>query len=782
MKQRKILSTFMISTLVLLTSLGVVLQNNAIVPEAAAIASFNVVVSPVSQTVDYAVNQFAWYNVLVQSVDGFIGEVTLNASITDGPSDEISLSFPGGSTVTVPLDGQSFTYLRATVGSPADVPIGVYNIRVRGFASTQSSNPGWVSDANIELRVIQHDPDEGDFRLSSTPGTVIDLVPGGTGNIQINVQAFKTDGDDICVSLLTAASSPSEITAEFDPFVVCVEPYTIEDSLLLVKTTELTEAGNYTLVITGTADLMSYGLNQRVHTWAITVRVSGFYVTPDPAVKSVIAGNATPIEIGVQSVGTFSASVTLTASNVPIGMTAVFNPASVIPAQGSLATSILTIDTDPTLAHGTYYLNVRGSSGFLISDHALAITVGNFNLTVSPPTKTVEQGGNTTFVVEAITMSDFTGVMNLDLKGAPSGVEWEFDPTIICIAPSGGCPPNTPGMSNLNINVSNNAPVGTYPLTIVGKVDGEQRSQVVTLIIIAPQDFLMQITPTSADVRNGSSTSFTITIYSLNDFAGDVDLSVSVPVASGITGSISPSTVPVPAGGSATSKLLITTAPTAPEGQGSIAVTGTSDSLSKEVTVTMTVSPTAGLPCIIATAAYGSEIAPEVYFLRLFRDQSIQTSFAGSQFMNVFNAWYYSFSPTLAEHVKNNMVLRNVVQAAIYPLLGSLYVAQASYSSLSFAPELAVVVAGVVASSLIGVVYFAPITLLVVRVGRRKQIRIGDINKPLMVAWISSLALIVVAEIAVLPALMMAGTAAFVLSTIAVATKMTVEQAQRYLP
>ena len=76
MKQRKILSTFMISTLVLLTSLGVVLQNNAIVPEAAAIASFNVVVSPVSQTVDYAVNQFAWYNVLVQSVDGFIGEVT----------------------------------------------------------------------------------------------------------------------------------------------------------------------------------------------------------------------------------------------------------------------------------------------------------------------------------------------------------------------------------------------------------------------------------------------------------------------------------------------------------------------------------------------------------------------------------------------------------------------------------------------------------------------------------------------------------------------------------
>ena len=781
MMQRKILSTFMISTLVLLTTLGVVLQNNTMVPEVAAIASFNVVVSPVSQTVDYAVNQFAWYNVLVQSVDGFIGEVTLNASITDGPSDEISLSFPGGSTVTVPLDGQSFTYLRATIGSPADVPIGVYNIRVRGFASTQSSNPGWVNDANIELRVIQHDPDVGDFRLSSTPGTVIDLVPGGMGNIQINVQAFKTAGS-MTVSLLTAASSPSEITAEFDPFVVTVDAYTIEDSLLLVKTTELTQAGNYTLVITGTSDALSYGLPQRVHTWAITVRVSGFYVTPDPAVKSIIAGNTTDIQIGVQSVGTFSSSVTLTASNVPMGMTAVFNPASVIPAQGSLATSILTFDSDPTLAHGTYYLNIRGTSGFLISDHVLAITVGNFNLTVTPLVKTVEQGGNTTFVVEAITMSDFTAVMTLNLIGAPAGITWEFDPSIICIAPTGGCPPGTAGMSNLNINVSSNAPVGTYPMWVEGTVDGEKRHFDITLIIIAPQDFLMQITPTTADVRNGSSTSFTITIYSLNDFTGDVDLSVSVPVASGITGSLSPSTVPIPAGGSATSKLMITTAPTAPAGQGSISVTGTSDSKSKEVTVTLTVSPTAGLPCIIATAAYGSEIAPEVYFLRFFRDTSIQTSFAGSQFMNVFNAWYYSFSPTVAEHVKNNMVFRNVVQAAIYPLLASLYVAQWSYSGLSFAPELAVVVAGLVASSLIGVVYFAPITLLVVRVARRKQLRIGDINKPLMVAWISSLALIVIAEIAVLPALMMAGTAAFVLSTIVVATKMTVTQAQRYLP
>jgi len=174
-------------------------------------------------------------------------------------------------------------------------------------------------------------------------------------------------------------------------------------------------------------------------------------------------------------------------------------------------------------------------------------------------------------------------------------------------------------------------------------------------------------------------------------------------------------------------------------------------------------------------------LAPEVYFLRLFRDRSVQTTFAGNEFMNVFNAWYYSFSPTVAEQVKGNLLLRNVVKAALYPLLGSLYLAQWVYSTLSFAPELAVVVAGLVASSLIGVVYFAPMALLASELARRKRISIHPTGKPLAIAWLASTVMIVVAELTAASPLMMFATAAFVLSTVALATKATVAQTQRLL-
>lgn len=149
--------------------------------------------------------------------------------------------------------------------------------------------------------------------------------------------------------------------------------------------------------------------------------------------------------------------------------------------------------------------------------------------------------------------------------------------------------------------------------------------------------------------------------------------------------------------------------------------------------------------------------------------------------MNVFNAWYYSFSPTVAEQVKGNLLLRNVVKAAMYPLIGSLYLAQWSYSALSFAPELAVVAAGLVASSLIGIVYFAPIALLASELARRKRISIHPIGKPLAVAWVASTVMIAVAELTATSALMMFATAAFILSTVALATKVTVTQTQRLL-
>jgi hypothetical protein len=83
---------------------------------------------------------------------------------------------------------------------------------------------------------------------------------------------------------------------------------------------------------------------------------------------------------------------------------------------------------------------------------------------------------------------------------------------------------------------------------------------------------------------------------------------------------------------------------------------------------------TLGAPkCLIATATYGSELAPEVQLLRNFRDNSILKTSAGSNFMLAFNAWYYSFSPYVANYLNTHWVERTIMKGVLYPLVGMLY-------------------------------------------------------------------------------------------------------------
>jgi hypothetical protein len=79
--------------------------------------------------------------------------------------------------------------------------------------------------------------------------------------------------------------------------------------------------------------------------------------------------------------------------------------------------------------------------------------------------------------------------------------------------------------------------------------------------------------------------------------------------------------------------------------------------------------------------------------------------------MKVFNAWYYSFSPSIAAVIASNEPLKAVMRPVLLPLLKILQLAVTVNSAFSFNHELAIVLAGLVASSLIGIVYFTPVTL-----------------------------------------------------------------------
>jgi len=76
--------------------------------------------------------------------------------------------------------------------------------------------------------------------------------------------------------------------------------------------------------------------------------------------------------------------------------------------------------------------------------------------------------------------------------------------------------------------------------------------------------------------------------------------------------------------------------------------------------------------CLIATATYGSELAPQVQQLRELRDNQLLNTESGSSFISAFNDFYYSFSPIVADYERENLVFKELVKIAITPMISSL--------------------------------------------------------------------------------------------------------------
>ena len=126
--------------------------------------------------------------------------------------------------------------------------------------------------------------------------------------------------------------------------------------------------------------------------------------------------------------------------------------------------------------------------------------------------------------------------------------------------------------------------------------------------------------------------------------------------------------------------------------------------------------------CVIATAAYGSELAGPVQFLRGFRDGEVNETYLGRSFLTAFNAWYYSWAPSVAKEEYVDGYLRSSVQIAILPLLGSLMIASAIFQLIHpVNPELAVLATGLVASALLGLIYLTPLIFAIVKL---KKVRL----------------------------------------------------------
>jgi len=534
--------------------------------------------------------------------------------------------------------------------------------------------------------------------------------------------------------------------------------------------------------ITSTRDYVGvlWSNNNTFAEWEVpTVGASAGVVSVNPVTgNSWIAeqGEDRIAELDPSSGGTVTSAWPRTAQADPAGapiLTHVAGPvlpsvAAVEPATSTVSKSSAEQFTEWMLPAGSvpHDLVVDASGGVWILESsankvARLSLKSDFVVECSPPSLTTVQNNNTTSTCTVTSINGFASAVDLagSWSGAqPSDVAYTLRSPVTPL-PGRGVP------STLIISAGARASTGTFEFHVTGTSGPLTHSATLEVTIAAgPADFTIVASPSRLSVPPSGSATSTITVQSLGVFFSPVELTSSgAPHGMTLVFGTNPVTPPI---GEIAFSILTVSVFGPPQGTYAATISGTGGSLAHSITLVVEVTRGA---CLIATAAYESELSDEVQFLRNFRDNSILKTSAGSKFMIVFNAWYYSFSPSVAEFIRGHPTVRTAMKTALYPLIGILRIGAAAFSVFSMNLEAGAIVSGLVVSSLIGVVYLAiPLTTLLSYSPRARRIA-KRLEMPALVVLLGALVAVpFIAPLGTPAAGMMVATSTIVLSSLAV--------------
>jgi serine protease len=195
-----------------------------------------------------------------------------------------------------------------------------------------------------------------DFTVSAAPATQT-VTAGGNASYTVTIGSLNSFSGGVTLS---ASGLPAGATPSFNPPTVTGSG----SSTLTLTTSGSAPGGTYAVTITATSGSLT-------HTTSVTLVVQNFALSVTPGSRSVTAGSSTTYTASITAAGGFTGLVNLSASGVPTGASATFNPASVT-GSGS---STMTISTNASAPVGTFTVTITGTSGSLVHSIPVTLTV-----------------------------------------------------------------------------------------------------------------------------------------------------------------------------------------------------------------------------------------------------------------------------------------------------------------------------------------------------------------------------------------------------------------------
>jgi hypothetical protein len=343
----------------------------------------------------------------------------------------------------------------------ANGSVGVLSTSNTSFAPAYGTNIGWdfatgigtVNAANLVNNWPSSSTQPG-FTLSVSP-TSLTFVQGAAGSTTITIHPLNGFSGNVN---LTVSGLPSGVSASFG-----TNPATTS-SVLTLSATGTATVGTYTLTIAGASGSLS-------STTAMTLTVNpvgNYTLSASPGSLTVVQGTSGASTITVTPLNGFNSIVGLSASGLPSGVTASFNPTS------TASTSTLTLTASSTATTGTVTVTVTGTAGSLTNTTTVSLTVNapaSYTLSASPNSLTMAQGTTGTSTITVTPQNGFNGSVSLLTSGLPSGVTASFNPT------------STASSSTLTLTASSTATTGTVTVTVTGTSGSLTKSTTISLTV-----------------------------------------------------------------------------------------------------------------------------------------------------------------------------------------------------------------------------------------------------------------------------------------------------------
>ncbi|MEO7963064.1 MAG: hypothetical protein ABIT38_04050 [Gemmatimonadaceae bacterium] len=461
---------------------------------------------------------------------GITGSITISATPTT-----LSVHKGGTGTVSVALaraGGFTGTVSVAITGLPAGITTTITPTQITGsttsatvdvavatsvavgqYSATVTASGTGVTTVAAQYTISVTAPPS--YTIALTPNA-ISLAQSSSGTVVVAIGRTNFAG----VVNLALTGAPAGITGTFNPAAATTDASTLTLSIASTVT-----PGAYPVTVTGIATAMT---DKTVPLTITVTAAAGYTMSLTPATVNVAPGATASSAIVLTRNGGFVGGVTLSVESPPVGITATFNPTSVVGDQ-----STMTVSVAASVTPGNYTLTVKGTATG-VPDRTAQLTVvvaaPAFTITPAPNALTVQQGASATSTV-TIGRSNFSGNVTMSLDTPPPGVTGSFAP--------GTTAGNT---ATFTVNVAGNTAPGNYVLTLRGTSNGiaDKTATINLTVTSAPGSISIALAPNAVTIQQGTSGQTTVNLTRTN-FAGDVTFVASGGPA-GVAVAFSPTT------------------------------------------------------------------------------------------------------------------------------------------------------------------------------------------------------------------------------------------------